>query len=151
MTKMFALAALTAALGFVSSSSAEAAWNKNRGSGGWGRGGQYSRMFDPKTVETLKGEVTQVEEFSPTRGMSKGVHVTIKTDQGELPVHLGPEWFLERQDMKIAPKDTLEVKGSRVAFNGKPAIIAAEVHKGSDVLVLRDESGIPVWSGWRRK
>jgi hypothetical protein len=45
----------------------------------------------------------------------------------------------------------IEVKGSRVTFEGKPALIAAEVRKGDEVLKLRDEAGMPLWSGWRRK
>jgi hypothetical protein len=28
---------------------------------------------------------------------------------------------------------------------GKPAIIAAQVKKGNEILKLRDENGIPVW------
>jgi len=33
---------------------------------------------------------------------------------------------------------------------GQPAVIAAEVKKGDIVLKLRDDNGIPVWSGWRK-
>jgi hypothetical protein len=39
--------------------------------------------------------------------------------------------------------------GSRITYEGKPAIIAAEVKKGDEVLRLRDEKGIPVWAGRR--
>lgn len=41
--------------------------------------------------------------------------------------------------------------GSRISFEGNPAIIAAEVKKGDEVLKLRDEKGVPFWSGWRRR
>jgi hypothetical protein len=68
-----------------------------------------------------------------------------------MSVHLGPAFYLENQDVKIEPKDKVEVKGSRVTFGGKPAIIAAEVKKGDEVLKLRDENGFPMWSGWRRR
>jgi hypothetical protein len=44
----------------------------------------------------------------------------------------------------------VEIKGSQVTVSGKPAIIAGEVKKGDETLKLRDESGVPVWSGWRR-
>lgn len=37
-------------------------------------------------------------------------------------------------------------QGSRVTFQGKPAVIAAEVKKGDEVLKLRDETGLPAWS-----
>ncbi|OPY64178.1 MAG: hypothetical protein A4E62_02901 [Syntrophorhabdus sp. PtaU1.Bin002] len=122
-----------------------------KGSGGWGTEGQYGRMYDPKTVETIAGEVTDVQRIAPIKGMSYGVHVIVKTDKETLPVHLGPAWYIENQDIKIQPKDKIEVKGSRIAFQGKPAIIAAEVKKGDETLQLRNENGFPVWSGWRRR
>jgi hypothetical protein len=77
-------------------------------------------------------------------------YVMLKTDEETIPVHLGPAWYVERQDTKIAPKDHIEVKGSRITFEGKPAIIAAEIKKGDETLVLRDDAGIPAWAGWRR-
>lgn len=122
-----------------------------RGSGGWGPEGQYSRMYDPATVETIRGEVVSVDRFSPMKGVGQGVHMTIKTATETLSVHLGPAWYLENQDVKLEPKQTVEVKGSRIVFRDKPAIIAAEVHKGDEVLKLRDDSGYPVWAGWRRR
>ena len=123
---------------------------KWRGSGGWGPGGPYGRMYDTKAVETVAGEVTQVDRITPMRGMSAGVHLVVKTDKGDLSVHLGPQWYLENQDVKIEPKDKVEIKGSRVTVQGKPTLIAAEVKKGDEVLKLRDEAGMPVWAGWRR-
>ncbi len=123
---------------------------KWRGSGGWGPGSQFGRLYDPKTVETISGEVVKVDRITPIRGMSAGVHVLVKTDKEEVSVVLGPQWYLENQDVKIEPKDKVEVKGSRVTVQGKPALIAVEVKKGRETLRLRDESGVPVWSGWRR-
>jgi hypothetical protein len=83
--------------------------------------------------------------------MSYGVHLTVKTDKETISVHMGPGWFIEKQDIKIEPKDKVEVKGSRITFEGKPAIIAAEVKKGDELLKLRDENGFPSWIGWRRR
>ena len=47
--------------------------------------------------------------------------------------------------------DRVEVKGSRITFQGKPAIIAAEITKDGQTLTLRDASGMPVWRGWRKE
>jgi uncharacterized secreted protein with C-terminal beta-propeller domain len=124
---------------------------KWRGSGSWGMGTPYGKMYNPKTVETISGEVVSVDKITPMRGMSYGIHMTVKTDKETVSVHLGPAWYIENQDIKIEPKDKIEVKGSRITFQGKPAIIAAEVKKGDEILKLRDENGFPYWSGWRRR
>jgi hypothetical protein len=60
-------------------------------------------------------------------------------------------WYVENRDVKLEPKDTVEVKGSGVTLQGKPVLLAAEVKKGDATLVLRDEAGIPAWTGVRRR
>jgi hypothetical protein len=122
-----------------------------RGSGGWGPGTPYNRMYDPKTIETVSGEVVSLSQITPNKGMAAGVRMTLNTGKETVSVHLGPSWYLENQDVKIEPKDKVEVKGSKITFGGKPAIIAMEVKKGDEVLKLRDDDGFPVWSGWRRR
>lgn len=153
MKKIVATVAAVSFLGLLSGSDVLAQRGLNwRGSGGWGPGTGYGRMYDPKTVATVQGEVVSVETFVPNKGMSPGIHVTIKTaKENSLSVHLGPEWYISGQDTMIAPGDNVEVTGSRITFGGKPAMIAARITKGTEVLLLRDEDGSPVWAGWRRR
>ncbi|HEY7586069.1 MAG TPA: hypothetical protein VH866_06115 [Candidatus Deferrimicrobiaceae bacterium] len=110
-------------------------------------GDRYQRMFDPKTVETISGEVVQVKKLTHRRRVGYGVHLLVKTEKEEIPVSLGPSWYLDKQEVKIAEKDKVEVKGSRITLkSGKPAIIAAEVKKGDAILKLRGADGAPAWS-----
>ncbi len=120
------------------------------GSGGWGMGSSYQRMYNPASVETVSGVVESVDKITPMKGMYSGIHLMLKQDNETIAVHLGPEWYIERQDVKIERGDKLEVKGSRITFDGKPAIIAVEVKKGDSILVLRDSAGVPAWAGWRK-
>lgn len=76
-----------------------------RGSGGWGPATQYNRMYDPKTVKTISGEITAVDRITPAKGMSGGVHMTVKTDKETISVHLGPGFYIENQDVKLDAKD----------------------------------------------
>ena len=122
-----------------------------QGSGGWGMGTQYQRMYNPATVETITGIVESVDKITPFKGMHYGVHIQLKSDKETISVHLGPGWYIERQDIKIEKGNTVEVKGSRVTIMNAPAIIAAELKKGEDILILRDSAGIPKWAGWRRR
>ncbi len=145
-----ALTVVVVLLLILSSSVAFAAWQGWRGSGGWGMGSQYNRMYNPATVETMSGTIESVDKIVPMKGMHSGIHIMVKTEKETLDVHLGPAWYIERLDTKIEKGNQIEVKGSRVTINGKPAIIAAEVKKGDNILVLRDSAGIPAWAGWRR-
>jgi hypothetical protein len=151
MKRISTLIATLSLLGLLTVPVAFAQPHLGRG-GGWGMGGQYQRMYNPSTIETIAGEVIAIDTITPMSGMSGGVHLRLRTRaQQEIAVHLGPAWYLDNQDLQIKVNDQIEVRGSRVTFSGNPAIIAAEVKKGNNVLELRDSNGFPVWSGWRRQ
>lgn len=120
-----------------------------RGSGGWGPGTPYHRLYDPAQEVVVTGVVESVQKRIPLRGMSEGLAILVKGDSDTIEVHLGPAWYLERLDEKISKGDKVEVKGVKATLAGKPIVIAAEVKKEDKVLILRDNAGIPVWAGWR--
>jgi hypothetical protein len=120
--------------------------SENQGGRGPGGGAGYDRMYDPKTVETVSGEVVSVDKISD-RSMDSGVSLTLKTAKETILVYLGPGWFLAQKDLTFAPRDQVEITGSQITFQGKPAIIAAQVKKGDKSLQLRDPAGIPAWAG----
>jgi hypothetical protein len=120
--------------------------SENQGGPGPGGGAGYDRMYDPKTVETVSGEVVSVDKIAD-QGMGYGASLTLKTAKETILVYLGPGWFLEKQDLTLAPKDQVEITGSQITFQGKPAILAAQVKKGAKSLNLRDPAGIPAWAG----
>ena len=104
------------------------------------------RVYDPKTVETITGTVESVEHVPSSKGRAGGVHLLVRTDGETVSVHLGPSWYVDKQDVKIARGDRVDVTGSRVTVSGKAALIAAKVKKGDKVLHLRDDRGVPHWS-----
>jgi hypothetical protein len=142
--------AVLAVLGMTASLAAAEPGRGWKGSGGWGMGGGYQRMYDPGTVDSVTGTIESIARTSPMKGMRRGVHLMLKTEKGPVAVHLGPAWYVERLDNELKQGDSVEVKGSRVTFAGNPSIIAAELKKGDAVLKLRDDSGVPAWAGWRK-
>ena len=121
-----------------------------RGNNGWGPKSTFNRMYNPTTVETIKGEVVSVDKIAPMKGMSYGIHLMLKTNKETVSVHLGPTWYFDKNNYVVKAKDKIEVTGSKITYNGKPAVIAAEIKKGYEVIKLRDENGYPVWNGGRR-
>lgn len=117
---------------------------------GQGMRQMYSRNYDVNTVETIKGEVVDVTYNPAQRNAAMmGVHINVKTKSGTIPVHLGPVWYMSEQD-SLQTGDMIEVTGSRITYNGAPAIVAATVKRNNLTLRLRDQNGMPVWRGWRR-
>jgi hypothetical protein len=104
--------------------------------------------YDTAKAETVAGDVVSVDQVSP-RG--QGIGLTLRTGSGTVKVHLGPQWYFERQGgLMIKAGDSVEVKGVKSLRRGDEVLIAAEVKKGGDVLKLRNEKGVPLWAGERR-
>ncbi len=107
-----------------------------RGSRGWEPTSAYCQLYDSKTVVTLHGTVERVEKIIPMKGMANGYHLILKTDQETIPVQMGPTWYVEKQPLQIATKDTVDVTGSRVSCDGKPVIMAASIKKGEETVTF---------------
>lgn len=105
--------------------------------------------YDSKTVVTVSGAVTKVTQQTGPLG-SAGTHLVLKTQDGSVDVHLGPESFISQQGFQFAEGDQIEVTGSKVIYENAPVLIAREVKKDGKVLTLRDEQGYPKWSRARR-
>jgi hypothetical protein len=67
--------------------------SENQGGPGPGGGAGYDRMYDPKTVGSVRGEVVSVDKITD-RGTGYGLSLTLKTGKETILVYLGPGWFL---------------------------------------------------------
>jgi hypothetical protein len=110
-------------------------------------------FYNPNTETTVKGTVEQVETAElpggglsqQAEGKSSGpIYLNLKADSGMLKVVVGPSWFVESKGFKIATGDQIEVIGSK--FQDEDTIVAREVKKADQILVLRNAQGIPEWS-----
>ena len=113
----------------------------------WGRKSRYNKVYDAKTYTQIKGEITTIEQVIPKKGTSAGIHITVKTETETYTVHLGPKWYLDKQAVQLKAGDKVEVQGSKVSIDSKQTIIAKEVVKDGNALILRDQAGRPVWAG----
>ena len=122
------------------------------GSDGWGIGTRYEQMFNNYNLIAVAGSIFSIDTMKPMTGMAKGIQLIIRTpSREEIIVHLGPAWFIQRQDMNLGLNDKVDIRGARFSLNGKDVIAAFEVRSGEKVLLLRDEDGLPNWCGWRKR
>lgn len=117
---------------------------KSPTSEGWPMG----RMYDPKTVEKLDGKIESLEQVTAGKmDIPARVLLKLKTSKETVTVYLGPEWYLEKQEVKLSPGDYIQVRGSRITLDNKPVILPNEVIKNSKVMQFWDEQGRPRWRG----
>jgi hypothetical protein len=105
--------------------------------------------YDPATETKMK--VTVQELKLPEKGSDKesAAHLMVKSGADTLDVYLCPKSFLEDMGSTIAKGDEVSLTGSKVKQDGADMILAREVVKGNDTLVLRDDKGKPVWN-WHK-
>jgi len=106
--------------------------------------------YDKSAMTTFKGTVVSInKEDCEGCGMTH-VDLVIKIEDGERTVRLGPAWYLDKQDELLKADDAVEIVASKVKHGDEDMFVAGTVKKGEDVLILRNEDGIPMWRGWRR-
>lgn len=112
-----------------------------------GQGGGPSNLYDPQTVTTITGVVVSLTPPQAEAGLPYLAYLTLRTETGKIKVFLGPSLYVDKLPVKINVLDKIQVTGSRVTWEGKPVILAAEVKKADQVLKLRETDGTPVWGG----
>lgn len=99
----------------------------------------------------ISGRITRLraETFSPY--MEPGLAMDVQTpDRGLIHVHLGPLWFLDRQETDLKPGDEVTIHGFCYELAGQERLLAGEVKHKDHTLVLRDPQGRPYWEAWRK-
>jgi hypothetical protein len=102
--------------------------------------------YDAANQVKIKGVIQDVKD---TPGELAGTHITVKTDTGTVVVYVGPADFLADIDTSFKAGDQVEVVGAKNTGPEGEEVLAKEITVGSNTTTLRDENGVPVWSGWK--
>jgi hypothetical protein len=107
--------------------------------------------YDPKTEITIKKAIVQdVKEVTLSNGQNR-FRIIVKAGTDTYEVCLCPKAFLQVLDTTFAKGDEVDVTGSKVQEGENTILLAREVIKGDNTLVLRDKNGEPVWSWMEKK
>jgi hypothetical protein len=104
-----------------------------------------NREITPPAEKKFSGIVTEVKQQRCVICNCIELSVVLKTDAGRLEARLGPKPFFEEHDFAISRGDAIAVTGIRFNERGKDIVLANEVHKGGEALVLRGKYGKPAW------
>jgi DNA/RNA endonuclease YhcR with UshA esterase domain len=101
--------------------------------------------FDPANQATIKGIVDEVKDYECPISGAVGSHLTVKSGEGAVEVHLASSSFLKEYGIVFARGDTVQVTGTKTFFDGKPALLARQIIVGDRTYSFRDDKGIPLW------
>jgi hypothetical protein len=142
---MTSLYRLLVSFGILTLVAAGAAWGQTGARDA--PGGGPSSLYDPQTVTTVSGVVVSLTPPQAEAGLPYLAYLTLRTETGKIKVFLGPSLYVDKLPVKIKVLDKIQVTGSKITWEGKPVILAAEVKKGDQVLKLRETNGAPGWGG----
>ena len=101
--------------------------------------------YDPSTEMKMKGVVEELK--LPPKGKDHDVaHLVMKNGDQMVDIYLCPKSFMDEMGVSFTAGDEIAFTGSKVKDGGDEMILAREVVKGQDTLVLRDDKGNPVWA-----
>jgi hypothetical protein len=105
----------------------------------------YPGGYDINTVGDVEGIVTDIH--LPAEGP---VRLTVAFERERWVVLASPAWFWNSAALRLAPGDSVSVRGSKtMGADGTLYVIAREVRLGRSgtALILRDPGGVPLWKG----
>jgi hypothetical protein len=105
--------------------------------------------YDTATNIDVMMVVSDVKEVADGNPLA-GAHLMMRPDSAKAnaettDVYLAPDEYLKDFGCHFAKGDRLQVKGSKVKFNGATVVLAREVRIDSTTVYLRDEHGVPYW------
>jgi hypothetical protein len=99
-------------------------------------------LYNAKTETTVTGVVLEARDFPcPVSDGEMESHLTLKTTDAEMIVHLAPGRIMRSQKIVFAPGDQIIVKGSLGRVVGNNDVIAREIVRGQNDYVVRDATG----------
>ncbi len=121
--------------------------NKNE-SGGWEKGSRYNAYYKADETDSFKGEIVEILEVVPLKGMSPGLALSVKESPEEtILVHVCPLWYSNAQKIGIKKGDQIKIKGAWAEIDGREVFMASKLKKGDfwEFKVRLTKDGTPFW------
>ena len=109
-----------------------------------GRKGKLQGTTAP-VEKTFSGTIEAVNQHRCEICNWVELSVMLKTDAERLEVRLGPKTFFEEHDFYMSRGDAIQITGLRFTERGKDVVLANEVRKAGESLLLRGKYGKPAW------
>jgi len=97
-----------------------------------------------------KLKVTVQDLKLPAKGNEKdAAHLLVTSGSDTIDIYLCPKSFLDDMGATFAKGDEVTITGSKIKQDGADLVLARQLVKGTDTIMLRDDKGKPVWT-WHK-
>ena len=99
--------------------------------------------YDLKAETKINGAVeeTKMFEFATRKDF---VELVIKSNEGKVVVYVCPKPFQDELGISFSKGEAVTITGAKVKQEESDVILARELVKGQDTIMLRDDKGNPV-------
>ena len=98
----------------------------------------------PGQLTSIAGEILKLENVGASPDSQ--VRAIVAVGKEQVLVRLGPVSFVVQQGVQLAPRDRVIVEGSLATADGAQGMVAVEILRRNDKLILRDSNGAPLWT-----
>ena len=109
----------------------------------------YPGGYDVNTVGDVEGRIVEVQTPAPGP-----VRLVVAGERERWVVLVSPVWFWKSSELRLAPGDSVAVRGSKtLGADGALYLVAREIRSSGNqrTVVFRDSRGTPLWTGSRRR
>ena len=98
----------------------------------------------PGQLDSIVGDILRLEHADGEP--ESQVRAIVAVGRAQVSVRLGPVSFVLHQGVQLAPRDRVIVQGSPATADGAQGMVAVEILRNNDKLILRDSNGEPLWT-----
>ncbi len=110
----------------------------------WSKDSKLTKTFAEGNKVKLNGEFLRTESVELGNGGTSATALWLNTADGRQQVILGPNWFVEHQDLKMNRGDTVSIVGRKATIDGKEYIAAWDIEHETSTWTLWDDT-TPAW------
>lgn len=116
---------------------------------GWEAGSEYNSLYDPKELDSIKGDIVKFITVTPLKGMAPGTAFVLDEGDGEkVVVHVCPEAYATGRETGLRRGDWVKIRGVWADVGDESVFLASKIRKDNEYAFKTrlTSDGTPFWT-----
>lgn len=119
--------------------------NADRTGDAWASNSEMVRAFSRGNSTTIEGKFSGMSTTRLVDGAPAAIVITLQTEEGVRQIVLGPDWYVNEQDIDFEKGDHLKVLARETSYKGEKHTAATMIDRDGERWVIWDDDK-PMWS-----